>query len=429
MVENQPINGYNTFMIKRNITDNLLEALSDSPVVLLNGARQTGKSTLANWLSTRLHNARYLTMDNATVLAAAQLDPEGFLAGIQGNVVLDEIQRIPELFRAIKFEVDRNRRPGRFLLTGSANILLLPRLSESLAGRVEILTLWPFSQGEIQGVKENFMDEVFAKNTPSFIQIKSDKTGIINRIVSGGYPEAIKRSAPARRKAWFGSYITTILQRDVRDISNIEGLTAMPRLLSLLAARTSSLLNFAELSRSSGLPQSTLKRYMTLLETTFLITLLPAWSGNLGKRIVKAPKLFLTDTGLASYLLGLNEQRLSSEGQFIGPLFENFVIMELIKQSAWSKTEPQIFHFRTQTGLEVDIVLEDSEGKIVGIEVKASTSLNVKDYYPLRILSESVGKKFHRGILLYRGTEPVPFGHNLFALPVQTIWENGIKNK
>jgi len=409
-------------MINRNITPIILDALSDSPVVLLNGARQTGKSTLAKWLAQGSHPARYLTFDDATVFAAARYDPAGFIAGIEGNVILDEVQRVPELFMAIKAEVDRNRVSGRFLLTGSANILLLPRLSESLAGRMEILTLWPFSQGEVAGRQENFVDAAFDDKPSSYKKDTENRARLVKRIFTGGYPEILKRPAFTRRKAWFGSYITTILQRDVRDLANIEGLTEMPRLLSLLATRAASLLNFSELSRSCGIPQSTLKRYMTLLKTTFMITLLPAWSGNLGKRLVKAPKCFLNDTGLTTHLLGIDEGRISDETLLMGPLLENFVVLELLKQSTWSNVQPNLFHFRTQTGNEVDIIMEDSGGRIVGIEIKAAKSLGSKDFRSLQMLQDTLGKRFRRGIVLYTGIEGVSFGKNLFALPIQSLW-------
>jgi len=409
-------------MINRHITPIILDALSDSPVVLLNGARQTGKSTLAQWLAQGPHPARYLTFDDATVFAAAQHDPAAFVAGIEGNIILDEVQRVPELFIAIKAEVDRNRVSGRFLLTGSANILLLPRLSESLAGRMEILTLWPLSQGEIEGRREIFIDSAFDDKSPSYKQDTEDRARLFKRIFTGGYPEILKRPAVTRRKAWFGSYITTILQRDVRDLANIEGLTEMPRLLSLLATRAASLLNFSELSRSCGIPQSTLKRYMTLLKTTFMVNLLPAWSGNLGKRLVKAPKCFLNDTGLTAHLLGIDEGRIRDGTPLIGPLLENFVVLELLKQSSWSNVQPNLFHFRTQTGHEVDIIMEDSGGRIVGIEIKAAKSLGSKDFRSLQMLQDTLGKRFRRGIVLYTGTEGISFGKNLFALPIQALW-------
>jgi uncharacterized protein len=410
-------------MFNRNISSSLTAALADTPVVLLNGARQTGKSTLVRMLATKEHPAQYLTLDDTGVLSAAKADPAGFLAGLSGPIILDEVQRAPELFPAIKIQVDENRQPGRFLLTGSANVLLLPRLVETLAGRMEIVTLWPLSQGEIGGRKEGFIDAVFSEELPSFSAAGVPRSDLIEAMLKGGFPEVLQRPAAERRDAWFGSYITALLQRDVRDLSHIEGLTEMPRLLSLLALRSASLLNFSELSRGMALPQSTLKRYVTLLETTFLVQFLPAWSSNLGKRSVKSPKIILTDTGLMGHLTGLTSGRLLREPQWLGPLMENFVVMELRKQITWSQIRTKMFHFRTLSGREVDLVLEDHQGRLVGIEVKASETVTAKDVQSLRWLADAVGKRFHRGLVLYAGTGVVPFGPRLHAIPISCMSE------
>ena len=412
-------------MFKRNITPAVLAALNDTPVVLLVGARQTGKSTLVQELATSTHPARYLTFDDAAVLAAARSDPSGFLAGLEGAVVLDEVQRAPELLLALKVAVDRNRQPGRFLLTGSANVLLLPRLAETLVGRMEVLTLWPLSQGEIEDHVEGFLDAVFARSLPPLAGRPEEWATLLDRLLRGGYPEVLSRETEERRAAWFGSYVTTLLQRDVRDLSNIEGLTTVPRLLSLLAARATALLNFSELSRSIAMPQSTLKRYLALLEMTFLLQPLPPWSSNRSKRLVKAPKLMLNDTGLLASLLSLSRDRLLTDRSLIGPLLENFVVMELRKQFAWSRVKPQLFHFRTQTGQEVDIVLEDGAGRIVGVEVKAGATVGPQDFKGLHALAEVSDKRFHRGVVFYTGMEPLPFGPRLHALPLQALWRLG----
>lgn len=416
-------------MIPRHITPFILEALSDSPVVLLNGARQTGKSTLVQWVASQKHKARYLTLDDAAVLAAARSDAGGFLSGIDGPVVIDEIQRAPELFPAIKADVDRRRQPGRFLLTGSADVLLLPQISESLAGRMEILTLWPFSQGETAEIKETFIDDVFSRTLmrPSG-KDAVNRSALWRLVLRGGYPEILNRADVSRRDAWFSSYVATILQRDVRDIANIEGLTALPRLLALLAARASSLVNFSELSRSIAIPQSTLKRYLALLEMTFLVQMLPPWSGNLSKRLVKAPKLLISDAGLTAYLLGLNQNQLEQNSVMAGPLLENFVVMELKKQSAWNKTRVRLFHFRTQNGQEVDIILEDRAGRMAGIEVKAASTVGADDFRGLRALQETAGRKFFRGVILYTGSEVLSFGAGLHALPIGVLWRGSQKH-
>jgi len=411
-------------MFPRHISSALLEALADSPVVFLHGARQTGKSTLVQQITSGEHPARYLTFDDAAVLAGATLDPAGFLAGIDGPIALDEVQRVPGLFLAIKADVDRNRKPGRYLLTGSANVLMLPTLSESLAGRMEILPLWPLSQGEIASHREGFIDSLFAGKPIEVGEGKKSGPTLVDRMLRGGYPEAHRRERPSRRRAWFNSYISTILQRDVRDLANVEGLSAMPRLLALLASRVGSLLNHAEVSRSLGMPQTTLKRYMALLEATFLIQLLPAWSGNLGKRLVKSPKLYVNDTGLGAALVGQMDEDALRRSQLLGPLAENFVVMELRKQASWSQTDPSLYHFRTVAGREVDVLLESPSGNLVGIEVKTSATVGPEDFRGLRALAEGAGERFRRGVLLYQGREVVPFGKDLHAAPLEALWQS-----
>ncbi|MFQ5780522.1 MAG: ATP-binding protein, partial [Nitrospiria bacterium] len=297
-------------MYARNIESELYEALADTPVVLLNGARQTGKSTLVTRLAEKL-DASYVTLDDATTLAAATSDPVGFLKGMGQCVAVDEAQKAPALFPAIKILVDADRRPGRFLLTGSADVQMLPKVSESLAGRMEIKTLWPLSQGELLGCKECFMDGLFRVTMPDLVE--GDSNDLAARVAKGGYPEAVQRAEGKRRDAWYAAYITAILQRDIRDLANIEGLTEMPRLLALLATRLGGLLNMSELSRASVIPHTTLKRYLALLEASFLMKPLPAWHTHLGKRLVKSPKIHLVDTGLAAHLTGHSRQRLAAD--------------------------------------------------------------------------------------------------------------------
>jgi len=411
-------------MIRRNVTDYLLQALTDTPVVLVNGARQTGKSTLVESPELTERSRQYLTFDDPGVLVAAKRDPNGFVAGLTTQVTLDEVQHVPELFPAIKVAVDRKREPGRFLLTGSANVLLLPKLSESLAGRIEVLTLWPFSQGEMKGVRESFVDALFSKRTAW----RAEKSSMVRRdelfekVLSGGYPPLVTRHTEARRKAWFQSYLMTILQRDVRDISNISDLTAVPRLLSVVAGRAGGLLNFADLSRSLSLPQTTLKRYFALLETTFLVQLLQPWSVNTAQRVIRTPKIYLNDTGLLAHVLGLTLDRLELDAGMAGGILENFMLMELRKQASWSETQPQFFYWRTASGQEVDIVLENSAGHLVGVEVKASATLNSSDVRGLQALASAAGRRWIRGVVLYAGTDVVPFAGNLHGVPASLLW-------
>lgn len=409
-------------MQKRGIEPRLEAALADTPVVLLHGARQTGKTTLVRSLAARRPGAQYFTLDDAAVLAAATEDPAALVAGAGYMVVIDEVQKAPALLPAIKLEVDRDRRPGRFLLTGSAQVLMVPSVSESLAGRMEISTLWPFSQGEIEGSEEDFVDAVFSDSPPRLADDPAPGISLRRRLLRGGYPEAVGRAAEDRRRAWFAAYVTAILQRDVRDLANIAGLTEMPRLLALLASRAGGLLNKAELSRASGTPYATLDRYLTLLETTFLLRLVPAWAGNLGKRLTRAPKIALSDSGLQSHLAGMSEDRLRGEPGLTGPLLETFVAMELSKQATWTRTPVMLFHYRTASGQEVDLVLEDGAGRVVGIEVKASSSWGRRDLAGLQSLAADLGSRFHRGVVLGTGDRVIPAGEKLWILPVSALW-------
>ena len=415
MVDFQPKSPYIPHMYKRHIASGIRESLADTPVILVRGARQTGKTTLVRDLMSDSLASEYVTLDNAVVLSAAQADPGGFVGGVRKPVVIDEIQKAPELLPAIKEHVDRLRTPGQFILTGSADIMSGLRISDSLAGRMEIFDLWPLSRAEIAGSDVNLVDSLFDAELRWPAAAGGD---IMAAVVSGGYPEVLTRTSEKRRQAWFSSYVTTIVERDVRDLSSIQDLAAMPRLLQLLASRTGQLLSYADISRSLTIPQTTLKRYMALLAATFLIRELPAWAVNIGKRVTKAPKLMFTDTGLAAHLAGLSSERLAQDRQVFGHLLENHVFCELYKHATWSRNRVALSHFRSHTGQEVDLILEDPSGTLVGVEVKASTSPTASDFKGLRLLAQSSPDKFLRGIVLHLGTEAVPFGENLLALPM-----------
>ena len=242
------------------------------------------------------------------------------------------------------------------------------------------------------------------------------------RICAGGYPEARSRRTGRRRGAWFDAYINAILQRDVRELTNIDRLLDMPRLLGLLASRTDQLVNQADLARTLGLPQTTLKRYMALLETTFLVQRLPAWFTNIGKRLVKAPKLMLVDTGLLAHLVDADATRLRRNRMLLGHLLENFVAVEVTKQLGWCQRRCRLFHFRTEAGAAVDLVMEDRAGQLVGVEVKCTATLQSQHFAGLRALAEVAGDRFVRGVVVYLGAEVVPFGAALHALPVGQVW-------
>jgi uncharacterized protein len=406
-------------MIERHLMPELLNAVADTPVAMMVGPRQSGKSTLAQALVGQLDDARYLTLDRGLTLAAARDDPAGFVAGEARTLVIDEIQRAPDLLLEIKASVDRDRRPGRFVLTGSADVLALPRVAETLAGRMEVLRLWPLSQGEIEGHREGFLDALLA-GEPEALASNDDslsRDDLIGRIAAGGFPEAVERSG-ARRQRWFESYLDTMLQREVRDLANVAGLTDLPRLMSLLAARVTGLLNYAALSRDLGMPQTTLKRYIALLETAFLVLTIPAWFRNLGKRLIKSPKPILTDAGLLAHLLDGGR----GIDRALGPALENFVLMELVKQASIGQVRPRIFHYRDAGGLEVDAVIEPRGGPICAVEVKAAATVAPRDTRGLRSLAEALGDDFGAGVILHAGEESVRLAPKIWALPLSTLW-------
>ena len=411
--------------------------------MLLHGARQTGKSTLMHGLADA--GARYFTLDDAAVLSAVRQDPAGFLAANPGRLLIDEVQRAPELFLAMKHEVDLARMAvqpkigqpinGRFLLSGSANVLLLPRLADSLAGRMEIHTLWPLSQSEMrvtEGQKPaNFIDALFAPEPAashagaqrsSLTFTTSDRTELITQLLAGGYPEAVARTSEKRRGAWFDAYLQTIVQRDIRDIAQIDGSVQMPQLLTALAHKATGTLNATDVSRTLGLPQTTLKRYLHLLQTVFLITPLPAWTPRESHRAQKSPKLFFNDSGLMAHLLGLSAQVLNNATGLPGPLLETFVYAELQKQCAWASTACELMHYRTSTGIEVDFIAQDRQGRVVGIEVKSSTQASADDFKGLRHLRDIVGEQFYRGVVLHPGKESIAFDPQLASVPLGALW-------
>jgi predicted AAA+ superfamily ATPase len=409
-------------MIERSLMPDLRAALRDTPVTMLIGPRQSGKSTLAQALAGELDDARYVSLDRGLNLAAARDDPAGFVAGDSRTLVVDEVQRVPELLLEIKASVDEDRRPGRFVLTGSADVLSLPRVAETLAGRMEVLRLWPLSQGEIEGRRDGFLEALLAGEPESLADgaDPATKDDLRRRIEAGGFPEAVAR-AGARRGRWFDSYLDTMLQREVRDLANITGLTDLPRLMLLLAGRAGGLLNYAGIARDLGMPQTTVKRYLALLETAFLVLTVPAWFWNIGKRLVKSPKLLLSDAGLLTHLLGGGAAVERSFGAF-GAVLENFVLMEIVKQTSASPARPAVFHYRSADGLEVDALIEPRGGPICAVEVKAAATLSRRDSQGLRSLSATLGDEFGAGVILHAGTEAARLAPKIWALPLSALW-------
>lgn len=409
-------------MLPRALGASLRAALEDTPAVFVAGARQTGKSTLVQAHAKREGGWSYRTLDDLATLASARADPQGFVDALGDRAILDEVQRAPALLLPIKASIDRERRPGRFILTGSANVLALPRVSESLAGRMEVLTLWPFTQAELERIDSSFIDACFQGRPDRLVLAAAARGDLVRRMLRGGYPEAAFRRREEARARWFDGYVTTLVQRDVRDLAAIEGIAELPRLLQAVAARTGGTLNVADLGRTLGLNQMTLKRYLTLLETLFLLVRLPPWFENLGKRLARSPKLYLNDPGLLAHQAGIDEAGLARRPVELGPLAETFVAMELARMASASATRPRLFHLRTSSGQEVDVVLESRRRELVGVEVKASATVTEADFKGLRALEGLVGGRLRCGLVLHLGKEILPFGPRLWAAPIQALW-------
>jgi uncharacterized protein len=409
--------------IARAITPRLLAALGDTPAVMLVGPRQAGKSTLVQSLAGGPHPARYVTLDDLPTLDAARRDPVGLIEGVDGPLIVDEIQRAPELLLPIKAAIDRDRSPGRFILTGSAQVMLLAKVSESLAGRVEVHTLWPFSQAEIEGVRGGVIELLLGGSSGPGPTPASTREDLIGRIVRGGFPEAVARGDDRRREEWLAAYLNAIVQRDLRDLANIERLAEVPAVLASLAARVRAPLNKADVSSSVEIPRTSLDRYLTLLEHVFLVLRVPAYHSNLIKQITKAPKLLLCDSALLTHLLRADRRRLADDSSLLGAVLECFVGMELAKQLSASSVRASLLHMRTATGAEVDFILEQSDGRVAGIEVKASATVRGDDFRHLARMRDRIGdERFVRGVVLYTGDQRLPFGERLEAWPLATLW-------
>ena len=399
----------------------LTDALGDTPAVLLHGPRQCGKTTLARMVGDD-RGYVYFNFDDNAVLAAAQTDPAGFVFDLPDRTILDEVQHAPWLFTALKTAIDRRRTPGRFILTGSANVLLLPRLADSLAGRMGIVRLHPLSQAELARRKSHFLDRIFGAEfkTKTYDRLGA---GLVDRIAAGGYPAALARTTPRRRTAWYRDYIETLVQRDVRELARIGALDALPRLLALAAGQTARLLNVSDLASPFQLSRPTIRDYITLLERVFLLESLSPWHSNRLSRLVKTPKLHLGDTGVACALLGLDADSLNRDRSMLGQMLETFVLQELRRQASWNEASITFHHFRDRDGAEVDIVLERGAHEVAGIEVKAAATVTASDFRGLRKLKEAAGKRFTSGVVLYDGEASVGFGEGFSAVPIRLLWE------
>lgn len=416
-------------LLARTIKNRLLESFKSSPVVLLNGARQVGKSTLVDKLLAKELKASYVTFDDAQTVSAASLTPQQFIEDLPLPVVIDEFQLVPATFRAIKLVVDRSRQPGMFLLTGSASAIVLPELYDAMVGRMFIEELCPLSQGEFVGTKEDFFKYVFEEDWKTILAKNSsknrkEKLSLEERIIRGGYPAPALMKDTEEIRRWFGSYITSVIHRDVQQIADIERLQALPNLLVLVASRIGGLLNVSDIASAISLPSKTVSRYLNLLHAVFLVLQVRPWSFKIANTITKSPKLYLNDTGLATYLLNLTPKSLETDRQLFGRLLENFVLCELLKQKTWSDIKADIYHFRTHQGIEVDFIVEARGGKLVPIEVKAASQVQATDFRGIDYFASHFPTKYHKGIVLYSGDSLVSFGNKRWAVPIWMLWEH-----
>jgi len=407
-------------LVDRHITQTLNEAMADTRVVLVNGARQCGKSTLVAQVAARRGTA-WFSLDRADSLSAARRDPTGFVRAAN-PMVIDEVQRAPELLLAIKEVVDAEFQPGRFLLTGSARVLGLRSLPDTLPGRMETIELWPLSQGEIDQQPDGFVESVFNSGADVSHHSDLDRADYVARLVRGGFPEAVARSG-RRRERFFESYVADLVNRDVMQLSTIEHGRELRQLITLLAGRVGQIINTSNLASSLGLPRRTVERYLALLEEVFLIKRLPAWSGGSTGRVTRAPKLAFVDSGVAAMLMGHNSSSLEQITSPVGGVLESFVAMEVARQLTWASQTIELSHYRTRDQIEVDIVLQNRRGQIVALEVKAAATAANSDFRGLRHLQSHLGDRLLAGIVLYLGNQTLPFGQRLRAMPLSALWQ------
>lgn len=405
-------------LYRRLLEPRIAEALSDTPAVLLAGPRQAGKTTLARKVASE--GMRYLTLDDESTLLSAKNDPVGFIRDLDRGVI-DEIQRAPNLLLAIKKSIDEDRRPGRFLLTGSANLMVLPTVADSLAGRMETLTLMPLSQSELHGNSCNWVDAVFTGSLPDLSDAVVGSE-FVNVVLAGGYPEAIRRHDTRRRTVWVRQYIDAIVQRDVRDVASIEKLDKLPRFLRGLAEVSGQLCNYTRLGGYVGLDGKTADRYTGTLELLYLLKRVEPWAGKRLKRLVKTPKLQFMDSCLLATLLDLNLEELQKDRVRFGSVLESFVFAELFKHTLTSDGHYRLLYYRDVDMFEVDVVIENASGQLVGVEVKASATVSEADFRGLKKLAAVAGDRFRVGVLLYDGTQTLSMGEGLWAAPLSTLW-------
>lgn len=405
-------------LYRRLIETRIADAMADTPVVLVAGPRQAGKTTLVRQMADQ--GMRYLTLDDELTLLAAREDPVGMIRSLD-CAVIDEIQRAPQLLLAIKKTVDEDRRPGRFLLTGSANLMALPTVADSLAGRMETLTLLPLSQSELNGTTANWIDHAFAGKLPELAKpVQGDD--LMETVLRGGYPESVARITARRRTAWARQYIDAIIQRDVRDVADIDKMDQLPRFLRALAQVAGQMCNYTQLGGQVGLDSKTAARYAGVFEQMYLLKRVDVWSRNRLSRVVKTPKLQFIDSGLLATLMGLTPALVQQDRSRFGHVLETFVYGELFKHTTVADGDCQLLYYRDHDQYEVDVVIENAAGGLIGVEVKSAATVTERDLRGLKRLASIAGDQFKLGVILYDGTQTLPLGNRLWAAPIATLW-------
>ena len=411
----------NRSLFPRSLEPVIREALADTPVVCLLGPRQCGKTTLVQQLAP---DRAYVSLDEQNYRQTALADPAGFVASLPDTVTLDEVQRAPALLPAIKRAVDQDRRPGRFVLTGSANLLLVPTVTESLAGRMEMAQLHPLTESEKARAPGRFLSDLLNGAIEPGIRPEATPEGpsLPDRLVAGGYPEPLTRT-PVRSRQWHRQYLRSIIDRDVQDVARVRDARELARLLELLALRSAGLLNTSNLANTLGLHRSTVNHYVAVLERLFLVRRLPAWRRNPAKRLIRTPKVHLLDTGLAATLADLTAYDWLGRRDRMGHLLASFVVQQLIAQATWTEPDLRFWHYRDKDRVEVDVVITRGE-KTWGIEVKAARGITSGDGKGLARLAARCGEDFESGVLLYAGRDRLPLADKrILAVPLSELWE------
>jgi uncharacterized protein len=413
-------------LFSRRASDLIAEAMTGFRVVIVNGPRQSGKSTLLEQFAHQ--SGTLITLDDRAVLRVARTDPGGLVEGYGRPLLIDEIQRGGDpLVLAIKAAADRApRQYGAFVLAGSSRFLTVPNLSESLAGRARIIDLWPLTQGELHGGTDSFIDLAFRPTSElrSTSSPSLSRSAVMERIALGGFPAIVAMPSDRLRSAWFEDYCRTLIMRDLTQMSAVRQVDELPRLLRLLAARTAQELNVSSLGRDAGINGETLRSHLALLETIYLHHRLPAWSTNFTARAKRHPKVHIVDSGLACNLLGVSAQQLAvPTNSLTGALFESFVVNEVMRQQTWSTERVHLGHFRDRDQREVDLIVEAPDGRVVAIETKAARDVDESDFRWLAYLRDRLGDRFINGIVVHLGERPLPFGDRLSAVPVSAVWQ------